>query len=88
MSVVVVERGWLGQDVVIKSGSGEKQQARVMYVGHIPHGFFEKEMRDFFEQFGTITRLRISRSKKVRGGPLVLAVSASIVVNWSVWPNI
>ena len=24
----------------------------VMYIGHIPRGFFEKEMRSFFSQFG------------------------------------
>lgn len=36
----------------------------VMYVGHIPDGFFEPQMRKFFSQFGKVTRLRISRSKK------------------------
>lgn len=38
----------------------------VVYVGHIPKSFAEKEMRAFFEQFGTIFKLRISRSKKVK----------------------
>lgn len=37
----------------------------VIYVGHIPHGFFEREMRGFFSQFGTVTRLRLARSRKV-----------------------
>ena len=37
----------------------------VVYVGHIPQHFQEKEMRQFFEQFGDILKLRISRSKKV-----------------------
>lgn len=36
----------------------------VVYVGHIPHGFYEKQMRAFFGQFGEVTRLRLSRSKK------------------------
>merc|ERR1719250_10705 len=36
----------------------------VVYVGHIPKHFQEKEMRQFFEQFGDILKLRISRSKK------------------------
>ena len=44
------------------SGSSKKG---VIYVGHIPHGFFEKEMRAFFSQFGTVTRLRLARSRKV-----------------------
>ncbi|KMZ63162.1 hypothetical protein ZOSMA_41G00040 [Zostera marina] len=35
-----------------------------LYIGHIPHGFFEEEMKGFFSQFGTLKRLRIARSKK------------------------
>ncbi|KAL0246557.1 hypothetical protein GEMRC1_007769 [Eukaryota sp. GEM-RC1] len=36
----------------------------VIYLGHIPHGFYEKEMRRFFSQFGEILRLRLGRSKR------------------------
>ena len=36
----------------------------VIYVGHIPHGFYEVEMRKFFSQFGRVTRVRLARSKK------------------------
>jgi nucleolar protein 15 len=36
----------------------------VMYVGHLPNGFFEHEMRAYFSQFGTVTRLRVSRNKR------------------------
>eukprot|EP00746_Dinoflagellata_sp_MGD_P164957 gnl/MRDRNA2_/MRDRNA2_93950_c0_seq1.p1 gnl/MRDRNA2_/MRDRNA2_93950_c0~~gnl/MRDRNA2_/MRDRNA2_93950_c0_seq1.p1 ORF type:complete len:301 (+),score=88.03 gnl/MRDRNA2_/MRDRNA2_93950_c0_seq1:62-964(+) len=36
----------------------------VIYLGHIPKGFFEPQMKKYFEQFGTVTRLRLSRSKK------------------------
>jgi len=39
----------------------------VMYIGHIPRGFFEKEMRSFFSQFGTVTRLRLARSTRTGG---------------------
>ncbi|XP_046845954.1 MKI67 FHA domain-interacting nucleolar phosphoprotein-like [Xenia sp. Carnegie-2017] len=39
----------------------------IVYVGHIPHGFYEREMRGFFSQFGTVNRLRLSRSKKTGG---------------------
>lgn len=43
----------------------EEQEPRgVIYVGHIPEGFFEPQMRKFFTQFGKVLRLRISRSKK------------------------
>lgn len=34
-----------------------------VYVGRVPHGFYEHQMRAYFEQFGTITRLRLSRNK-------------------------
>ncbi|KAI5862357.1 hypothetical protein GGS23DRAFT_572022 [Durotheca rogersii] len=36
----------------------------VVYVGHLPHGFYEHEMRSYFSQFGKVTRLRMSRNKK------------------------
>ncbi|KAI0775046.1 hypothetical protein BD413DRAFT_669790 [Trametes elegans] len=36
----------------------------VIYLGRIPHGFFEDQMRAYFAQFGTVTRLRLSRNKK------------------------
>jgi nucleolar protein 15 len=35
----------------------------VVYVGRVPHGFYEEEMRDYFGQFGEITRLRLSRNR-------------------------
>lgn len=48
----------------------------VIYLGHIPHGFYENEMRQYFSQFGTVTRLKLARSKKVR---LLLEGTAAIV---------
>lgn len=38
--------------------------ATVLYIGRIPHGFFEKEMEGFFGQFGKVKRLRIARNRK------------------------
>lgn len=37
----------------------------VIYLGRIPHGFYEDEMRSYFSQFGSVTRLKLYRSKKV-----------------------
>ncbi|CAN8067297.1 unnamed protein product [Agarophyton chilense] len=34
----------------------------VLYLGHIPHGFYEKEMMSYFSQFGEVLRVRLSRS--------------------------
>lgn len=42
----------------------EKGNPGVVYVGRIPHGFYESEMRQYFSQFGTITKLRLSRNRK------------------------
>lgn len=36
----------------------------VIYVGHIPHGFYERELKQYFSQFGAVTNLRLSRSKR------------------------
>ncbi|XP_020279294.1 MKI67 FHA domain-interacting nucleolar phosphoprotein-like [Pseudomyrmex gracilis] len=36
----------------------------VIYLGHIPHGFYEDQIKDYFKQFGTVTRVRVARSKK------------------------
>ncbi|KAK0313620.1 nucleolar protein [Friedmanniomyces endolithicus] len=36
----------------------------VVYVGRIPHGFFEPQMRAYFSQFGVITNMRLARNRK------------------------
>lgn len=45
--------------------SVQTEDRGVIYLGRIPHGFYEDQMRDYFSQFGEITRLRLSRNKKV-----------------------
>ncbi|CAD6573736.1 MAG: hypothetical protein CYPHOPRED_005210 [Cyphobasidiales sp. Tagirdzhanova-0007] len=55
-----------------KQGKGEsrpkgKKESRskpgVIYLGRIPHGFHEDEMKSYFTQFGDVTRLRLSRNR-------------------------
>ncbi|KAM0252172.1 hypothetical protein ACHAQJ_007830 [Trichoderma viride] len=62
-----------GQDVgkipkvskdVQKSIKASKEEPGVVYIGRIPHGFYEYEMKQYLSQFGTISRLRLSRNKK------------------------
>ncbi|XP_053327903.1 MKI67 FHA domain-interacting nucleolar phosphoprotein [Spea bombifrons] len=36
----------------------------VVYLGHIPRTLHEPQLREYFSQFGHVTRLRLSRSKK------------------------
>jgi nucleolar protein 15 len=35
-----------------------------IYLGRIPHGFYENEMKQYFKQFGDITNLRLSRNRQ------------------------
>lgn len=52
-----------------KKKAGEETEMRpgVVYVGHIPRGFYEKEMRAYFSQFGKVLRLRLARSSRTGG---------------------
>lgn len=40
-------------------------QATVVYLGHLPYGFYETQIKGFLSQFGDVGRLRVSRSPKV-----------------------
>lgn len=51
-------------DAASKKGKSEEDKPGVLYIGRIPHGFYEKQMRAYFSQFGDISRLRLSRNKK------------------------
>ena len=42
----------------------EPRESSIIYLGHVPHGFYEEQMNSFFSQFGTVKRLRLSRNKK------------------------
>jgi len=63
-----------------------KLTSSVIYIGHIPNGFFEKQLKAYFSQFGTVKNVRVSRSHrtgKSRGygfiqfeDPFVAAVAA------------
>uniref|UniRef100_A0A1A8JNC3 Mki67 (FHA domain) interacting nucleolar phosphoprotein n=1 Tax=Nothobranchius kuhntae TaxID=321403 RepID=A0A1A8JNC3_NOTKU len=50
-----------------KSGKGGRLTPGVVYVGHLPLGLFEPQLKSYFEQFGRVLRLRLSRSKKTGG---------------------
>lgn len=41
-----------------------KVRTGTLYVGHLPRHFDEDALRGYFSQFGTLTRLRLSRNKK------------------------
>ncbi|KAF4043393.1 RNA recognition motif-containing protein [Phytophthora infestans] len=42
----------------------KNQPSNVIYLGRVPHGFYEKQMLGFFKQFGVVRRVRLSRNKR------------------------
>jgi hypothetical protein len=46
------------------AGAGKKPKSATLYLGHVPHNFYEPAMRAYFGQFGEVQRLRLARSKK------------------------
>ena len=73
---VLQEKGYEAGQKIPKIDKKTKSQAKaareastsdkpgVIYVGRIPHGFYEQEMRQYFSQFGDISNLRLSRNRK------------------------
>ena len=51
--------------IPVEGTAPEGKAPGVVYLGRIPHGFYEKEMRAYFGQFGEVSQLRLSRNKKV-----------------------
>ena len=47
-----------------QSKKSDKSDSSVIYLGHIPDGFQEKQMHTFFSQFGDVKRLKLFRSNK------------------------
>ena len=47
-------------DAALDDGAGSE----VVYIGHLPHGFYENELRGFFTQFGNVKNVKVSRSKR------------------------
>ncbi|SNX85804.1 related to NOP15 - protein involved in 60S ribosomal subunit biogenesis [Melanopsichium pennsylvanicum] len=47
-----------------KSSSSSSNTPGVLYIGRLPKGFFENQLKAYFSQFGHVTRLRVSRNKK------------------------
>lgn len=39
-------------------------ESKIIYLGHIPDGFFEKEIRKYFAQYGKVLRVKLFRSPK------------------------
>lgn len=44
--------------------SDDLKERGIVYIGHLPKGFEEQELKKYFSQFGDVSKLRVSRSKK------------------------
>ncbi|CAG8090731.1 unnamed protein product [Penicillium salamii] len=44
--------------------NGPPEEPGTVYIGRIPHGFYEHQMKAYFSQFGEITQLRLSRNRQ------------------------
>lgn len=42
----------------------EGELSPIIYIGHLPEDFEEKQMKKFFSEFGKVVNLQLSRSKK------------------------
>lgn len=40
-------------------------QSGVVYVGHLPHGFYEQQLKGYFSQFGDVNKVKVARNPKV-----------------------
>ncbi|KAI0205470.1 RNA-binding domain-containing protein [Astrocystis sublimbata] len=48
---------------LVKSSQSKHGETGVVYIGRLPRGFFEHQMREYFSQFGHVTKIRMSRNK-------------------------
>lgn len=39
-------------------------QDAVVYIGHLPHGFYEDQLQSYFTQYGEVLGVKVARSKK------------------------
>ncbi|KAL3271140.1 hypothetical protein HHI36_021637 [Cryptolaemus montrouzieri] len=46
-----------------KSSQALAESRGLVYIGHIPHGFYEEEMKGYFSQFGKVTNVKVCRSR-------------------------
>lgn len=56
--------------VTVKSKAKRLQQVKerehgIIYIGHLPYGFLEEGLKDYFTQFGQVLGSKVFRSKKV-----------------------
>ncbi|XP_048780953.2 MKI67 FHA domain-interacting nucleolar phosphoprotein-like [Ostrea edulis] len=43
---------------------GKEKTSGVVYLGHLPHGFYENQIKKYMSQFGKVKAVKVSRSNK------------------------
>jgi nucleolar protein 15 len=61
--VSLTDTGWSSE---CRADRCQDTERGTLYIGRIPHGFYEGQMKEYFSQFGDVTRLRLARNRKVR----------------------
>lgn len=36
----------------------------MIFISHLPHGFYEDQLKNYFKQFGKVTNVKVCRSNK------------------------
>lgn len=81
-----------------KPAPKERQERGVVFIKHLPHGFFEQQLRQYFKQFGHVTRVRLARSERTGGSkgfafvefeyPEVAKVAANTMDNYLMFQKV
>lgn len=50
---------------IVDEYEGKADARGVLYLGHLPYGFMEPQIREYFSQFGEVYNVKLFRSKKV-----------------------
>lgn len=76
----------------------ERPERGVVFIKHLPHGFFEEQIRQYFKQFGNVTRIRLARSERTGGSkgfafvefeyPEVAKVAANTMDNYLMFQKV
>ncbi|KAI8956004.1 RNA-binding domain-containing protein [Xylaria longipes] len=48
---------------IAQASESDDSEPGVVYIGRIPRGFYEHQMREYFSQFGQVNKIRMSRNK-------------------------
>ncbi|XP_064800539.1 MKI67 FHA domain-interacting nucleolar phosphoprotein-like isoform X2 [Oncorhynchus masou masou] len=69
------------QEMKKRHKKGQQTSPRGIYVGHLPTGLFEPQLKSYIEQFGNVVRLQQARSKTTGGVRLIVTKIVAETMN-------